>query len=552
MSHRGLVNAEHFSMQPRPGVPRSGFFNRFFHKTTMGPGYLMPLYVQEVLPGDHFAVEMQALIRLAPMLVPAMDGIEFFTAFFFVPNRLTWIHWEQFMGASDNPAGTPTQYLVPQVTDANNGTLIPSAPADWFGITNNQSGNPVAFNALPLRAYNCIWDHWFRDTSIQATTGFPTGDGPDGISSYLTLFVAKSKDYFTTARPYPASSPEFAIQPGWVGESGFTQSSLRPGGRMTFGQTSYGVGAPVHGLGNSNGAPTVGPITRNETGGRVVTYDSYYTSLNAMAAPAGNFPDVRVLVNDIRTASMIQRYLENDQRGGTEYAVKNWFHFGVRGADARLQRPEYLGGGRTPVTINPVAQTSASANSAGGNFSASTVQASLAGSAHLSVRNHRFSGSFTEHGYIIGVGWLRGDLTYQQGIERLWLRRTPFDFYTPETAHLGEQAILSKEIYSDGSAGDSDVFGYQERWSEYRTRYSRTSGYMRSTAANTIDMWHWGQKFASRPVLNATFLGENPAVNRSLQASAPYSALFIGDLMFDEKSVRPLPVFSIPGAGGRL
>lgn len=559
-----MVSASHFAMEPRPSVPRSAFDLRSFHKTTFGPGQLIPVYVKEVLPGDSMAVRMDALVRLAPMIVPAMDNLALHSWFFFVPNRLTWIHWEEFMGASADPAAVPTQYLIPQITDIGNVACRVGKLPDYFGITNGQSGNNVSVNALPFRAYNLIWNEWFRDTSLIPAQTTPSGDGPDGIASYPLQAIQKAKDYFTTARPNPASSPEFALAPGWAGESGFTQEPLQVGGRFTFGGKlgTFGVGAPVHGLGVAAAPTNATAAGLGETGGRTVSYNPYYDSVAKTiymeAQSAGNFPNVRVFVNDMRTASMIQRYLEADQRGGTQYAVKNWFHFGVRSPDARLQRPEFIGGGRSMVTINPVAQTSASANSVGGNFSVSSVLGSLAATGYAAAHGHGFSYSFTEHGYVIGLVGVRGDLTYQQGVDRMWRRKTPFDFYTPETAHLGEQAIMSSEIYSDGSASDNNVFGYQERWAEYRNSISRTSGFMRSTAvdsagvASTIDMWHFGQKFTARPVLNGVFLLEDPGVSRSLQATAPYAATFFGDLMFSERMVRPLPMFSIPGVGGRF
>jgi len=558
-----MVNATHFTMQPRPGVPRSAFDLRHFHKTTFGPGSLIPIFVEEVLPGDSMRLHMQAMVRLAPMLVPVMDNLCLHSWFFFVPNRLTWTHWEEFMGATDDPTTSPTQYLIPRITDINDANLLPGKIADYFGITNNKSGNAVAVNALPFRAYCMIWNEWFRDTSINPKTTCPVGDGPDSIASYgnggngTVINILKAKDYFTTARPWPATSPTFSTATPWVAEFGggvSTYGPLEVGGRMTLGGTGtryYGAGAPVHGLGVAPAATDAAAATAKETGGRQMTYeDGVYSTATVPFLMQSTFdnPDVRVMINDMRTAAMIQRYLEADQRGGTEYAVKNWFHFGVRSPDARLQRPEFLGGGRTMVTINPVAQTSPTVTTQ----VAATVLASMGATGYAAARRHGFSYSFTEHGYVIGLCAIRGDLTYQQGIARMWMRRSPFDFYTPETANLGEQAIVSGEIYADGSASDATVFGYQERWAEYRNHVSRTSGFVRSTATTPIDQWHFAQKFTSRPVLNALYLIEDPAVSRSLQASSPYWAQFIGDFMFDQRMVRPLPMFSIPGVGGRI
>lgn len=554
----GMVGATHAAMEPSMGVPRSAFDCRSFHKTTLGAGQLIPILVREVLPGDSFSIRMNALVRLAPMIVPSMDNLALHSWFFFVPCRLLWSHWEEFMGASSTPGGAAVQYLIPTIPDFNNGSLIPGSIGDYFGITNNVSGAAVSCSALPFRAYNQIYNEWFRDTSLVNALPVVVGD-TDGQASYIISPIAKAKDYFTTARPYPATSPEFSnASLAWVAESGFTQGPLVPGGRMNLGgqHRAYGVGAPVTGLGVVSGtAPTAAAANTAESSVRTVSYNPHYISTTTgvvMAAGPGNFPDVRVMINDLRTASMIQRYLEADQRFGTNYASKVWAHFRVRTGDARQQRPEFLGGGRSMVTINPVAQTTPSVV-AGANFEVSNKMGALAATGYAAASGHGFSGSFTEHGYIIGLVGIRGDRTYQQGIERMWKRSTPFDFYTPETANLGEQAILSSEIFSDGSANDNDVFGYQERWGEYRTAISRTSGYMRSTVATPLDMWHFGDKYAARPVLNPTFLSETPnGSTRALQATAPYSAAFMGDFMFQERRVRPMPMFSIPGAGGRI
>lgn len=547
-----MVDPSRQLMQPRTHVPRSAFSVRDFHKTTIGMGQLTPVFLQEVLPGDSFKVHLSALIRLAAPIVPVMDNLYAQTFFFFVPNRLVFPHWEPFM-AGPQDSSDVTTYLVPQVTNVANGDCAPGTLCDYFGLTVNGSGNTLAVNALPFRGYTMIWNEWFRDQVLQAKIAVPTGDGPDSISSYGMLFVNKRHDYFTSAKPWPQAASNNA-------ESG-SFGALVPGGRMTLGDRTYGVGAPVWGLGVAGNAPS-STANIHETGTRDVTYGKYWKTstedLYVQAQASGNYPNIRVLVNDLRTSFAMQEVLERQARGGGRYTEFLRVVFGVHPQDSRLQRPEFLGGGKTIITVNPVAQTSATYTAAGTDF-AKTVTGQQAANGYIAATDHGFSHSFPEHGFVFGLLAIRSDLTYQQGVDRMWKRRSAYDYYRPETANLGEQSIMSSEIFCDGSGsqsaqtGDWSVFGYQERWAEYRTRLSRTSGLMRSIAAGTLDVFHFGEKFAGRPTLNGTaFLPDLAPVTRVLQATAPYSAAFMADVMFETTMVRPLPMFSVPGMGGRL
>lgn len=331
-----------------------------------------------------------------------------------------------------------------------------------------------------------------------------------------------------------------------------------PGGG--FYPTYRGQGAaPVSGVFLRTGATKLTTATDGtesgarpyvDTGGNPGWYQSSSSNIGWRAAPAGapEFLDVKVLVNDIRTAVMIQQLMEKNARGGSRYTELVRSHFGVVSPDARLQRPEYLGGGRTPVTVNPVAQTSAT-----GVAGTTTVLAELSGIGQAVAHNHGFSSSFTEHGFILGMVNVRADLTYQNGIERMWWRRTMFDYYWPATAHLGEQAVLSREIYCNGvSLEDNTVFGYQERWAEYRTKPSRVSGAFRSTAAQPLDMWHLAQNFTGRPTLSHSFIIEFPPMERVLQVDTNFGEQFLFDSVFDIRMTRALPMFSVPGLTGRL
>lgn len=550
------VDVSRFAMVPRNDVPRSAFDIQHTHKTTFDGAVLVPVYVDEVLPGDSVRLKMTAFCRLATPLVPVMDNMIMETFFFYVPNRILWSNWERFMGERASITDT-TEFLTPYITIGfgevqNSTTSLNHCLADWFGITmNDATSGTINVSAFPFRAYAMIWNEWFRDQDLQSPTLFPVDDGPDTFAAdYSSGFVfglyrAKRHDYFTSARPWPQKP---------INSAAFSQTSFggpfTPGGNMTNPQ----YGAPVSGLGVLEPAvSSVGNATWKESGARILSNDpdTYWLSSEdpfyMRTSGSGVYPDVRVLINDIRTANMVQLLMERNARGGTRYSELVRSHFGVVSPDARLQRPEYLGGGRANLSINPVAQTSAT-----GVAGTTTVLGELAG-AGTGIMQAGFSSSFVEHGWILGLLNVRADLTYQQGIERMWFRRTVFDFYWPGLAHLGEQAILSKEIYATEVAADNDtVFGYQERWSEYKYKPSRVSGVFRSTWATPLDMWHLAQHFTSRPVLNSVFIQEAPPIDRVLQVSTTESAQFLLDTFFEVRMVRPMPMFSIPGMGPHL
>lgn len=537
-----MVDPSRQQMQPRADIPRSAFDVRDFHKTTFGNGNLIPVYLQEVLPGDSVRVKMSALVRLATPIVPVMDNLALESWFFFVPYRILWEHWERFIAGPVGPADT-TGYLVPGLPIVA-ADCVPGTISDYFGIPAPAGANTISVNAFAYRAYNRIWNAWFRDQALNTPLVENVADGPDTIANYGIMTVAKRHDYFTSARPWPQASLN-------VQESG-NIGPLIPGGRMSLGDKTYGIGAPVHGIGVVPGtSPTASPLQVNETGLRAPIYSDYFDTttdvFHMQARPGTSTPDIRVLVNDLRTAVMIQQIAERTARVGGRYTEYLRGVFGVNPPDSRLQRPEYLGGGRTMVTVNPVAQTSAS-----GATGTSTKLGQLAAAGYAAASGHGFSQSFIEHGIIVGLMATRSDLTYQQGLERMWFRQSQYDYYRPELAHLGEQAVLSKELYSTGAAADNDVFGYQERWADYRTRISRTSGYFRSTVATPIDMWHFAEKFVSRPTLSTSFIAEAAPVDRVLQSTAPYTAQFMADVMFESRMARPLPMFSVPGVGGRF
>ena len=541
------VDAARFGMVPRNDVPRSAFDIRHTHKTTFAQGALVPVYVDEVLPGDSMRVRMSAFARLATPIVPFMDNLVLESFFFFVPNRLVWENWQRFMGEKNSLTDT-TDFLVPTVpvTVATGG---PTTLFDYFGITMDPlSGGSLSVNALPFRAYNLIYNEWFRDQDLQAPVTVSTGDGPDSVLSYSVLNRGKRHDYFTSARPWPekptkASGPGANMDPRIPGQ-GFL---------MWQAGSSPMAAAPVSGISVVSGATTIaGSATATESGVRTVTtfanvYDpAAANKLRVNAIAANGAPDIKVFVNDIRRAAMIQTFMEQNARGGTRYTEILRSHFGVLSPDARLQRPEFLGGGRTFVAINPVAQT---APESGG----STVLGELGALGTVMGNEHGFSGSFVEHGYIIGLVNVRADLTYQQGVRRMWFRQTMYDFYFPVFAHLGEQAIMRQEIYANSTTTDNQtVFGYQERYAEYKYHPSRTSGHMRSWSSTPLDMWHLAEQFSAAPTLNAAFVVDQAPMDRVLQVDTVANQEFLFDSVFEARMVRPMPMFSIPGFGSRF
>jgi len=544
------VEAHRFAMVPRPDVPRSAFDVEHYHKTSFDGAALVPVYVREVLPGDSISCRMDAFCRLATPIVPVMDNLTLESFFFFVPNRLVWTHWEDAMGEKATPT-TTTQYLAPIVAVAQNDMTVGSL-YDFMGLTlNTVTGtDDIDVVSLPFRGYNLIWNEFFRDQDLQTPLDVDTDDGPDDVGDFLVRARGKRHDYFTTCRPWPQKPMNMGSVIGW--------DPAVPGqGWSTVQQSSAGFwsqgAAPVTGLGYLAGTATAaGPVTAKFPGTRDVSVGPYFLDdgLRVQASGRDGYPDVKVLINDLRTASLIQLMLERDARGGTRYTELLRAHFGVLSPDARLQRPEYLGGGRTMVTVHPLAQTSATDIDG-----STTVLGEQAGIGTISVYKHGFSQSFVEHGFIIGLVNVRADLSYQEGIHRMWFRRGRFEFYWPGLNGLGEQAVRERELYATGTAANDDlVFGYQERWSEYKYMPSRISGSLRSRVTTPLDMWHFSEEFAAAPTLNASFITDktDTVVERVLQTDTIASQQFLGDFLFSDRLVRCMPIYSLPGMGARL
>jgi len=525
--HRNPSVMKHqFSQVPKAEIPRSSFDRSHGHKTTFDAGLLIPFLVDEALPGDTFTVRSTLFARLATPIYPLMDNMYLDTQFFSVPVRLVWDNWQKFNGEQTNPDDS-TDYIVPQKVSPVGGYL-PGSLQDYMGLPVGIAG--LSHSALWERAYSLIWNEWYRDENLQDSVFVGTGDGPDA-TNYSLLRRGKRHDYFTSCLPWPQKGPGVQIP--------------------------LGGNAPVIGIGLSvNATPAAVTGTFNETGG--TTFNSGYgAGLSATspggwmgrtnAAGAGAIPEIyadlsaatAATINSLRQAFQIQRIYERDARGGTRYTEIIKSHFGVTSPDARLQRPEYLGGGSTPVNISPIPQTS------GTGAYAATPQGNLSAMGTALARNHGFTTSFTEHCLIIGLCSVRADLTYQQGLNRMWSRKTRFDFYWPALSHIGEQAVLNKEIMAQGTDVDDEVFGYQERYAEYRYKPSLITGLFRSSAATSLDAWHLSQEFATLPVLDSAFIQENPPIDRVIAVNTePH---FLVDAYINMRCARPMPVYGVPG-----
>lgn len=542
----------HFSTNPvNIDIQRSKFLRPSQHKTTMNTGDLVPIYVDEVLPGDTMSMATSAAIRMSTPIYPVMDNASADFYYFFVPSRLVWEHWREFNGENRNTHWEqPTEYEIPQLK-APAGGWEKGTIADYMGIPTKIAN--LSINALPMRAYCLIWNEWFRDQNLKDPAMINLDDttqtGSNG-NQYITdaqlggkpLKVAKYHDYFTSALPEPQKGPDVMMPLGNMAPVTGNGNGLG----ITDG-TSSGTWMDNHSSGGLYQATWIHKNKYGEVGTLGVadglTYKAYI-GVTTDPKNSGLIADLSqatgATINQLRQAFAIQRLYEKDARGGTRYTEVIRAHFGVISPDGRQQRPEYLGGVSIPINMDQVLQTSGTTET--------SPQGNTAAYSLTNFAENMFTKSFTEHGYVIGLCAIRTQHTYQQGLERMWSRKKRFDFYWPSLANIGEQAILNKEIYAQGTASDDEAFGYQEAWADYRYKPSRVSGAFRSNYEQPLDSWHYADYYKTQPHLSSEWIDETREnMNRTIAVSDELEDQFIADFYFACNMTRPMPVYSIPG-----
>lgn len=496
-----------FAQIPSVQIPRSQFNRSFTHKSAFDGGYLYPIMCDEALPGDTHNLRMTAFVRALRLTAPIMDNLYGDVFFFAVPIRLIWDNWQKFCGEEIDP-GDYIERAVPRFTNV---TVADSSLSDYMGIPTESS---MDFNSLWHRAYNLIWNEWFRDENLQDSVVVDKDDGPDTLGDYVLLRRGKRHDYFSSCLPWRQKGDPVSLS--LLSMADVIGDGSAPTFKDNIALTGEQLNHPISG--NNALWNTAGTGTK-----RTMYWDDPHLSADLTAATA-------TTINDLREAFQIQRLLERDARGGTRYTEIIRSHFGVISPDARLQRPEYLGGGSGYINVHPVENT---------------ITPGELGAYASGLVTGGFVKSFTEHCVILGLLNIRADLTYQQGLDRQWSRQTRYEFYWPSLAHLGEQPVYSGEIYADGSASDANVFGYQERYAEYRYKKSYTTSVVRSGHASDLDQWHLGLNFASRPLLNDVFIEDDPPLDRVV--AVPSQPHFLADMGFSYICARPMPTYSVPG-----
>lgn len=539
---------QHYAQVPHAEIRRAKFQRDFNLLTTMNEGDLVPIYLDEVLPADTFKINLNALVRMATPLYPVMDNAYMDFYFFFVPARLLWKHFQNLMGQNDSTFWAETTEYTTPVTTAPEGGWNVGTLADYFGIPTGVSGLKV--NSLPFRAYAKVWNEWFRDENLQqpvtqsmddtTTTGVNTGTNlSDAEAGGLPLKVCKYKDYFTSCLPSPQKAAEPVRLPmegdafiQWpTSAKRLVEDGLFKDGGENLeyipGNTNLTIAAKKRDDNNGKSRVIFGGQTKNGE----ITYASMMARLDNVTGAT---------INELRQAIAVQHIFERDARTGTRYKEILKGAWGVTSPDARLDRSEYIGGHRMPINVNQVIQTSSTdSTSPQGNTGAYSM---------TTLSRNMCTYSATEHGYVLGLAAIRVDHSYQQGLSRLWTRNTRFSYYDPMLANLGEQAVLNQEIYAQGKPQDEEVFGYQEAWADYRYRTNMVTSEMRSTYAQTLDAWHYADKYDALPTLSSSWIKEGTEnIDRTLAVQSSNSHQFICNFYYEQAWTRPMPIYSVPG-----
>ncbi len=529
-----MKSQHQFSQVPRADIPRSSFNLSHGLKTTFDVDLLIPILVQDIIPGDTWNARCSFFMRLATPLHPIMDNMYAETFFFFVPYRTIWVNFEKFHGAQDDP-GDSIDFTIPIIASAVTTHAATGRTWDYFGLPINVIPDDVPVSCLPWRAYVKIFNDWFRDENLQNSWFTNTDNGPDTLAGAsgsgqvpgLPFTRGKRFDYFTSSLPAPQKGTAVSMPLGSTADIFTASDELAKIGIWSVPQAAFRA------METAGSSLTVDTVT-------ATSGERMYADLTGATAAT---------INDIRLAFQTQRLLERDARSGTRYVESLKAHWGVTSPDHRLQRAEFLGGGSTPINVTPVAQTSGQPTPA-----AEDKLGNLAGFGTVSG-THGFSKSFVEHGVLIGLVNVRGDITYSQGVDRMWSKATRYDFFYPVLSQIGEQSVLNKEIWITGTgtpATDNLVFGYQERYAEYRHCQSRLSGLFRPDATGTLASWHLSEDFATLPALGDTFIQSNTGVPLDRAIAISTEPHFIADFYFDIKAARPMPVYGVPGNLDRL